>query len=78
MFCGSVGFLMTMTGHEREAARVVAGAALANVALNAALVPPFGLSGAAVATAVSLVGWNAVLLTRARTRLGIVPTVLGR
>jgi O-antigen/teichoic acid export membrane protein len=61
---GSVGVLLNMTGHERDTLRVVAIAAVANVALNFVLIPPFGLVGAATATACTFIMWN-LLLRRA-------------
>jgi O-antigen/teichoic acid export membrane protein len=62
---GSVGTLMTMTGHQRTVAWVFGGSAVANIALNAALIPVFGMLGAAVATAMTMLTWNAVLVMRA-------------
>jgi O-antigen/teichoic acid export membrane protein len=61
---GSVGVLLNMTGHERDTLRGVAVAALANLILNFLLIPPFGLVGAAAATASTFVIWN-LLLRRA-------------
>lgn len=68
---GPVGLLMAMTGHQREAARVIGGTAALNVLLNAALIPPFGIVGAAVATTLSTVVWNVTLVWRVRKLLGI-------
>jgi O-antigen/teichoic acid export membrane protein len=61
---GSVGVLLNMTGHEHDTLRGVAVAALANLILNFLLIPPFGLVGAAAATACTFVIWN-LLLRRA-------------
>ena len=68
---GSVGFLLNMTGHERETARGMAVAAAANIVLNLLLIPRWGTAGAAAATAVSLAMWNVLLFWAARERLGI-------
>lgn len=68
---GSVGNLLNMTGHERETVLGVGVAAAANLALNVALIPSWGMEGAATATAASLVVWNVLLVVRARRRLGI-------
>lgn len=68
---GPVGMLLIMTGHERETARGRAVSAVVNVTLNLLLIPPFGIAGAAVATAVSLITWNALLWLAVRRRLGI-------
>ncbi len=59
--------LLMMTGHERVAALAGGLAAAANLVLNATLIPPFGITGAAAATAVSGVVW-AGTLNRVATR----------
>lgn len=68
---GSVGMLLNMTGHERDTVRGVAIAAATNVVLNLALIPPFGLEGAAAATAATLLIWNLMLRYYVRIRLGM-------
>lgn len=75
---GSVGLLLFMTGHESDAARAIGLAAVINVVLDWVLIPYFGVEGAAVASTVSLMGWNVYLFRRVRRRLGIDPTVFGR
>jgi O-antigen/teichoic acid export membrane protein len=56
--CGSVGFLLNMTGHQRALRNVMLLAAGTNLVLNVGLIPPFGVLGAALATAASTVLWN--------------------
>jgi O-antigen/teichoic acid export membrane protein len=51
MFGGISGYLLTMTGHEWEASRVIVGTALLNLALTFILTPTLGIVGAALATA---------------------------
>lgn len=75
---GSVGYLLNMTGHERDTARRAAAAAVANVALNAILIPPLGINGAALATSLTLLLLNVLLWRDARTRLGIEGSSLWR
>ncbi len=80
---GSVGLLLNMTGYERDTAVGVGVAAACNVILNLALIPLFGMEGAAAATAISLAVWNVILVRRVSQRIGIVsigfiPTVLRR
>ena len=70
-FVGPVGFLMMMTGHHREAALVLAVAALLQIVMNAILIPRYGLIGAATATAATVALWNIVLALRAARKLGI-------
>ncbi len=53
---GSVGLLLTMTGHESLAARAVIYSLLFNIFLNLILIPPLGSEGAAWSTALTLVG----------------------
>lgn len=68
---GACGLLLKMTGHEKEVANSVAGAASINVFANILLIPIFGVTGAAVATALSLVLWNIWLWQKVKKRLGI-------
>ena len=63
---GSVGILLNMTGHERDTARALWQTTAANVILNLLLVPSYGMEGAAIATALSLIMWNVLLLRLAR------------
>jgi O-antigen/teichoic acid export membrane protein len=73
---GSVGLLMSMTGHQKEAAGIVAVAAVLNVVLNLALIPRFGMVGAAVATATTTALWNLAMLAYVWKNLGVNPTIL--
>lgn len=74
---GSVATLLVMTGHERQAAIGVFGAAMVNVVVTAALIPSFGVEGAAIGTTASMVLWNVSLAVTARRRIGIDSTALG-
>lgn len=74
---GSAGTVLMMTGHERDAAVAVGVGAVVNVALNAVLVPLFGIEGAASATAVSVVIWNVILTRRSVRIVGLDPSVFG-
>ena len=73
--CGSVGFLLTMTAHEGIAARVIGGTAGLNLMLNALLIPPYGLMGAAVATSIAVSMRSIVLSVIVYRKLGIVASV---
>jgi len=75
---GSVGLLLNMTGHERDTARGIGIAAAVNMALNVILIPLWGIEGAAIATATSLIIWNIILLMRVREKLGLNSTALGK
>jgi O-antigen/teichoic acid export membrane protein len=75
---GSVGPILTMTGHERQAATVPGITALGQVALNAALIPSFGMEGAAVATTIALISWNTAMAVLVWKNLNIMPSLLAR
>lgn len=58
---GSVGILLSMTGHQRFVRNVVWAVLIINIGLNFWLIPLWGIAGAAVATAVSLALQNSVM-----------------
>tara|TARA_R110000824_G_scaffold155226_2_gene327606 strand:- start:26614 stop:28008 length:1395 start_codon:yes stop_codon:yes gene_type:complete len=68
---GPVEYLLNMTGNQNATAATYAGAAVLNIALNLFLVPLYGLEGAAIATACSLVFASLWLYVSVRRRLGI-------
>lgn len=74
---GSGALLLAMTGHERTVAAVFLGAALANVVLNALMIPRFGIEGAAIASVISLVAAKFALSAYAPARTGLHVTVIG-
>ncbi|MFB6273375.1 MAG: flippase [Salinibacter sp.] len=73
---GSVGLILSMTGFERVTAMGIGVGAIVNVILNAILVPMWHTEGAAVATGISLVCWNTVLVSQIFRQLRINPTVV--
>jgi O-antigen/teichoic acid export membrane protein len=73
---GSVGLLLTMTGQERAAAAILLAAIAANIVLNALLIPSFGITGAATATALTTFFWRAAMGLTAWRRLGTRPVPL--
>lgn len=77
VFAGSTGTVLNMTGHERLSMWGVGLSVLLNIALNAALIPFFGVQGAAMATATSLVAWNLLLWYWVRRHLHLRPSALG-
>lgn len=74
---GSVGVLLVMTGHERSTLFAVAVSSIVTVVLNILLTPLWGIEGAAVATSVSMVIWNIILIFQVQRKLKIDPTILG-
>ena len=74
-FSGSSGLVLVMTGHQKSAARIAGVSALANILLNLALIPRYGITGAAIATSASIALWNLWMLYDVKRRLGINPGI---
>lgn len=71
--------LLSLTGSEGYVSRVMLTVTGLNIVLNLMFIPPWGIEGAAVATAISMVAWNLVMFITVRRRLGLQPNgVLGR
>jgi O-antigen/teichoic acid export membrane protein len=68
--------VLNMTGHDGDALRAYAGAAMLNVVLNAAFIPYFGATGAAAATMLAMTIRCVVVRHLVRVRLGFDPSVL--
>lgn len=71
VFFGSVGTILNMTGLEKLAMRGMVIAILVNIGLDVLLIPSLGLTGAALASALTLTIWNAILRYYVKDRLGI-------
>jgi O-antigen/teichoic acid export membrane protein len=74
---GSVGVVLNMTGHEHDTAKGLCVAAVGQVCFSAALIPTWGVLGAAIGEAASTVLWNVLLIVWVWRRLGIRATVFG-
>ena len=72
---GSVGLIMTLTGHHVQAARIFGLSAMLNILFNAILIPHFGIIGAAVATAITTALWNIMMVIYVGSRLRLNPTL---
>jgi O-antigen/teichoic acid export membrane protein len=68
---GPAEFILNMLGEQNRCAAALSGAAALNLALNFALVPVYGIHGAAAATAVSVAAMALALYLVARRRLGL-------
>lgn len=68
---GSVGALLNMTGHEKDSMKGMIYGIMFNIILNTVLIPFWGIVGAAVSSALSLVVWNSILRYYVNKRLGI-------
>jgi O-antigen/teichoic acid export membrane protein len=73
---GSVGYLLTLTGHHREATRALGLSALACILLAVLGVWAFGLVGAALGSTIGFLLWNGSLYWLVVRKLGIYPSVL--
>ena len=73
---GSVGYLMQMTGHHQQCAYVIGYSAVLNLILNAILIPTVGITGAAIATALTMALWNIWLHQLVVKYLGIQPSIV--
>ena len=74
---GPLGVTLIMTKHERFAALAALGGTCLNVVLCVLLIPMWHGSGAAVATAASIVVINSAWLVGVALKLGIAPSLLG-
>jgi O-antigen/teichoic acid export membrane protein len=74
---GPVGNFALMTGNEKYSTIYMAIGILINVGLNFLLTPRMGLNGTAIATASSLVFWNAALFFTIYKKTGIRTWVFG-
>lgn len=68
--CGSVGYLLTMTGRERVLQNIMITTALLNILLSVVFVTYFGMLGVAYATAISVVVWNVWSMYEVKKHLG--------
>jgi O-antigen/teichoic acid export membrane protein len=73
---GSVGLLLTMSGHEHDALFGLAAGLVLNAVAAALLIPPYGATGAAAASALGLVAWNMLLAIRVYRRIRLRPGAL--
>lgn len=75
-FTGSVGYLMSMSNHQSEAAAILGATAFTNILLCSLLVPIWGIEGAALSTTVSMALWSIIMAAVAYRRTGINATIL--
>ena len=73
---GSQLYIMTMTGHERAAARLLVACAAGGSIAGAVLISMFGLAGAAVGTAATLIAWNLAMASFLWRHLRLLPGIL--
>jgi O-antigen/teichoic acid export membrane protein len=76
VFSGSVGFLMSMTGHQKQSAYIFSMGCILNIFLNIILIPTYGIEGAAIATAISMIFWNFSLAAYLKIKININSTII--
>jgi len=76
VFTGAVGFLMSLTGHQNVALKVILVSVLINIGLNYFLIPIYDIKGAATATSISTIIRNVWLAILVRKLLNLKPTII--
>lgn len=72
---GPVGLVAVMTKYEKNALKATVIRFLVNVIFVATLVPIYGINGAAIAIAVSMLLWNLYLWNFCKRKIGIDPSI---
>jgi O-antigen/teichoic acid export membrane protein len=75
---GPMTSLLTMTGHQKSAATIVVVSVCSAGILNAALIPPLGILGAALATGANLLATQVALWFSVKRRLGLSVSPFGK
>lgn len=73
---GPVGGILVMTGHEKKVFICSAATATLNIILVSILVPLYGVEGAAIAAATSLIIWNITMVIMAKRYTNISCTLI--
>lgn len=68
--CGSVGYLLNMTNHQKVYRNIILISCCINISLNLILIPEWGINGAAFATMVSIIFNNIVALIYIKLKFG--------
>lgn len=66
--CGSVGYILQMTGREIIVRNVIFITALLNIFLNFLFIPKYGMIGASLASSFCLILWNVIFLIYIKIR----------
>lgn len=75
-FAGSVANLLNMSGNQKYSLFAQISSAIISVILNLILLPVIGVSGAAIASAISMAVWNILMLNYAKKRTGFDTSLL--
>ncbi len=68
---GPIAFVLTMTGHQKHAAKILWFATGGNIILNILLIPYFGIVGAAIASMITTITWNLAMVIYVKKALKI-------
>ncbi|WP_414527326.1 flippase [Nodularia chucula] len=68
---GPVGYMLDLTGHQDQSARVRCFTAITNIVLNSILIPQFGIIGAAIATSTAVILDNVIIYCLAVKYIGV-------
>lgn len=68
---GPVGMFLSMARHEKIVVNAMFYSAIANIIFNFIFIQMIGVYGAALATSISMVIWNIILVIECRKRIGI-------
>lgn len=68
---GAVAFIMFMSGHERKAARILTIVISVMAASYIAVIPEYGIWGAALVTALGIATWNLGMMKSIHNNLGV-------
>ena len=69
---GSVGYFLTMTGNERTTSLIISISVLINIVIAYFLIPVYGIKGAAMASSMSMIFRNLLMVAMIRVRYGIM------
>lgn len=75
VYCGSVGYLLMMSGNERIYRDITIGSSILQLILIAVLAPLYGAVGVAIASSFALIVMNLFSVYATRKRLGIMTLV---
>ena len=73
VFVGANGSILSMCGHEKLLLKNITLMIIINIILNAILIPKIGISGAALATGISIATINIIKVFQVKFLLGIIP-----
>ncbi|MCX4190256.1 oligosaccharide flippase family protein [Methylophaga sp. OBS3] len=76
VFFGSVGYLLAMTGNEKQSFKAQIFSVFISIALSILLIPKMGAIGAAIAVSTGIVVWNSILGFLVYKKIGIRPSAM--